>query len=85
MDYLLQARKQQILRELRREKHTITEKEATDISASTDGYSGADLSQVCRNAAMGPIRSLDRDESLEFVTLDDVSITFKVEVQSSIP
>ncbi|KAK3910896.1 Fidgetin-like protein 1, partial [Frankliniella fusca] len=67
----MEARKQQILRELRREKHTITEKEATDISASTDGYSGADLSQVCRNAAMGPIRSLDPDESLEFVTLDD--------------
>ncbi|KAK3916214.1 Fidgetin-like protein 1 [Frankliniella fusca] len=80
----MEARKQQILRELRREKHTITEKEATDISASTDGYSGADLSQVCRNAAMGPIRSLDPDESLEFLTLDDVRAINMEDFKSSL-
>ena len=38
-----------------------------DVSTKTEGYSGADMSNLCKEAAMGPIRSLDysKIESLD--------------------
>ena len=29
------------------------------MASLTDGYSGADMANLCRDAAMGPIRSID--------------------------
>lgn len=44
---------------MRTEKHLLDEKDFTQIAELSDGYSGADLKNLCSEAALGPIRSLD--------------------------
>ncbi len=39
--------------------HSLTEDNVVAIGAKAEGYSGADMSNLCKEAAMGPIRSLD--------------------------
>ncbi|XP_047505420.1 spastin isoform X3 [Pieris napi] len=41
---------------------SISEDELARLSALTDGYSGSDLTALCRDAALGPIRELDPEE-----------------------
>ncbi|CAG9571396.1 katanin-like protein [Leishmania major strain Friedlin] len=38
--------------------HTLTDADLDTLVRSTDGYSGADLKQLCREAAMGPLREM---------------------------
>jgi SpoVK/Ycf46/Vps4 family AAA+-type ATPase len=37
----------------------LTEDDVVAIGAKSEGYSGADMATLCKEAAMGPIRSLD--------------------------
>ena len=58
------SRKQLIMRVLEKErknnnKYDITENEIDDIINKTKGYSGSDLINVCKEAAMMPIRSIE--------------------------
>jgi SpoVK/Ycf46/Vps4 family AAA+-type ATPase len=39
-------------------KHSLTIADFEAVAAATDGYSGADLSALCREAAMGPLRAV---------------------------
>lgn len=41
---------------------SLSEEECSRLSALTDGYSGSDLTALCRDAALGPIRELDPEE-----------------------
>ncbi|XP_013171130.1 PREDICTED: spastin isoform X3 [Papilio xuthus] len=40
----------------------LAEAELARLAALTDGYSGSDLTALCRDAALGPIRELDPEE-----------------------
>ncbi|XP_050666026.1 spastin isoform X3 [Leptidea sinapis] len=41
---------------------TLSDHELARLAALTDGYSGSDLTALCRDAALGPIRELDPEE-----------------------
>ena len=49
----------------------ITKEEFGELIALTDGYSGSDLSAVCKEAAMGPVRELS-SEMLRTVRSEDM-------------
>ncbi|KAG9462197.1 hypothetical protein GDO78_014744, partial [Eleutherodactylus coqui] len=52
------ARKQIVVGLMSRENGSLSEKEVEAIVLQTEGFSGADMTQLCREAALGPIRSL---------------------------
>lgn len=39
-------------------RNALTEEDITWICDQTDGYSGADVDNLCREAALGPVRSV---------------------------
>jgi len=52
------ARIQIINNLLAKERHGVTDDEVVEIGKQTEGYSGADMANLCKEAALGPIRSL---------------------------
>lgn len=44
---------------LHTQNHSLAEDHITEISVRTDGYSGADMDNLCREAALGPIRNIE--------------------------
>ncbi|XP_054847494.1 fidgetin-like protein 1 [Eublepharis macularius] len=52
------ARKQIVSRLMSKEHCSLTEEEVELIVKKSDGFSGADMTQLCREASLGPIRSL---------------------------
>lgn len=52
------ARKQIVVNLMSREHCSFTEQEVESIVMQADGFSGADMTQLCREAALGPIRSI---------------------------
>ena len=72
------SRKQLIMRVLEKErqnnnKYDITEDEIDDIINKTKGYSGSDLINVCKEAAMMPIRSIEDITSCQLEHLRGVT------------
>lgn len=45
---------------MRKQECSLTEEEMDNIAKITDGYSGSDMTNLCREAAIGPIRSIQR-------------------------
>lgn len=41
------------------EKNDLTPDNVEEIAKLTDGYSGADMNNLCKEASLGPIRSID--------------------------
>ncbi|CAK9815634.1 Fidgetin-like protein 1 [Anthophora quadrimaculata] len=73
-----QARKQIINNLLITIPHNLSEEEVNSIAEQSKGYSGADMSNLCKEASMGPIRSISfsqleniRKEDVRQVTVDD--------------
>ena len=54
----------QAARLLSRENSVVSSVEMIDISQRTEGYSGADMANLCKEAAFGPIRSVPVDQIL---------------------
>ncbi|KAJ2158470.1 putative 26S proteasome subunit yta6 [Coemansia sp. RSA 552] len=69
-----QGRRTIVTNLLRRQTHSLTEANLDTICDRTDGYSGADMDTLCREAAFGPIRSIT---DIAAANLEDVrSIDF---------
>lgn len=51
--------------------HTLTEEDLDSLVRHTHGYSGADLKQLCREAAMGPLREMSAGQ-LSAVAVTDL-------------
>ncbi|KAM4026640.1 fidgetin-like protein 1 isoform 2-T6 [Anomaloglossus baeobatrachus] len=56
------ARNQIVVNLMSRENCSLSEKEVEAIVLQAEGFSGADMTQLCREAALGPIRSLQAIE-----------------------
>lgn len=69
------ARKQIIELLMASQRHALTEESVDDICHRTDGYSCADMTNLCKEAAYGPIRSIAL-EDIEHITPDQVLIAF---------
>lgn len=54
-----EARRQLVQQLMHSEKHVLTMGDIKEIANLTDGYSGADMKNLCCEASLGPIRSLD--------------------------
>ncbi|KAH9490010.1 Fidgetin-like protein 1 [Bulinus truncatus] len=71
------ARREIVLNLMAQQKNNLSEREVQVIVDKTDGYSGADMTNLCREAALGPIRSITFEE-METITPEQVRpITFK--------
>ena len=57
------------------ENFFFSESDIDEISSKTDGYSGADMFNLCREAAMGPIRSIAFSQ-MEMMQADQVRERF---------
>ncbi|XP_015119116.1 fidgetin-like protein 1 [Diachasma alloeum] len=72
------ARRQIVENLLRNERHNLTQSDVINIAQLTQDYSGADMANLCKEASMGPIRSIPFDQlenihkdSVRCVTLED--------------
>lgn len=52
------ARRQIVVRLVAQEKNRLEERQLDLVVGATEGFSGADMTQLCREAALGPIRSI---------------------------
>lgn len=65
------ARRQIITNLMTQEKNQLGEPELDSVVAATEGFSGADMTQLCREAALGPIRSIQLSD-IATITADQV-------------
>ncbi|VIO89699.1 SAP1 protein, putative [Brugia malayi] len=62
------ARAQMIFSLLSDQKHNLSDDDVQSIAKLTDGYSGADMKQLCSEAAMIPVRNIVDSFSLDLVS-----------------
>ncbi|CAJ0592158.1 unnamed protein product [Cylicocyclus nassatus] len=51
-------------------KHNLESADFEEVANLTEGYSGADMRQLCAEAAMGPIRDIDNSSSMDIETIE---------------
>ncbi|XP_030603702.1 fidgetin-like protein 1 isoform X2 [Archocentrus centrarchus] len=65
------ARRQIVTNLMAQEKNQLGEHELESVVTATEGFSGADMTQLCREAALGPIRSIQLSD-IATITADQV-------------
>lgn len=65
------ARLQIVTNLMAQEKNQLREQELESVVTATEGFSGADMTQLCREAALGPIRSIQLND-IATITTDQV-------------
>ncbi|XP_010732826.3 fidgetin-like protein 1 [Larimichthys crocea] len=65
------ARWQIVSNLMSQEKNQLREQELESVVTATEGFSGADMTQLCREAALGPIRSIQLTD-IATITADQV-------------
>ncbi|XP_072042630.1 fidgetin-like protein 1 [Amphiura filiformis] len=65
------ARKQIVLNLLSQQNYSLSEEEVEAICQNTDGYSGADMANLCRESALGPIRAIQGTD-IQHISADQV-------------
>ncbi|XP_045212612.2 fidgetin-like protein 1 [Mercenaria mercenaria] len=65
------ARRTIITNLLRQQSYQLTDQQLDTICARTDGFSGADMATLCREAALGPIRDMSFGD-IENISADQV-------------
>ncbi|KAK3866870.1 hypothetical protein Pcinc_027626 [Petrolisthes cinctipes] len=65
------ARQQIIEKLLSNQSHSLGESEVQQVCQQTNGYSGADMANLCREAALGPIRSINFAD-IHHISIDQV-------------
>ncbi|XP_015235614.1 PREDICTED: fidgetin-like protein 1 [Cyprinodon variegatus] len=65
------ARRQIVTNLMAREKNQLRDQELELVVTATDGFSGADMTQLCREAALGPIRGI-RLSDIATISADQV-------------
>ncbi|KAF2011806.1 AAA-domain-containing protein [Aaosphaeria arxii CBS 175.79] len=64
------VRRTQLQTLLGHQKHELSEEDMNQLVASTEGFSGSDITALAKDAAMGPLRSLG--EKLLHMTMDEI-------------
>ncbi|TGZ67512.1 hypothetical protein CRM22_004754 [Opisthorchis felineus] len=77
------ARKQIVVHLFRQQRHSMAPNEFDLIADKTQGYSGADMANLCREAAMGPIRSLS-PEAIQRIACDEVRPVVLADFESAL-
>ncbi|KAI6199769.1 ATPase, AAA family [Aphelenchoides besseyi] len=57
-------------------KHTIDNNSMRKLAERTEGFSGADMRQLCSEAAMGPIREIDCMSNVDIETVKEEDVRF---------
>ncbi|KAG8237827.1 hypothetical protein J437_LFUL002436 [Ladona fulva] len=65
------ARHQIIVKLMSNQRNNLMPEDIDEVAKLTEGYSGADMKNLCREAALGPIRSI-RFEDIERIQPDQV-------------
>ncbi|KAL5972079.1 Fidgetin-like protein 1 [Taenia solium] len=66
-----EARREIVDRLIQQQKHSLTPDDLDTIAVKSEGFSGADVASLCREAAMGPIRGLPL-EVIQSISCQDV-------------
>lgn len=78
-----EARRKIVANLMGREKSQLNAEELEGIVRSTDGFSGADMTQLCREAALGPIRSIQFSD-MATITAEQVRPIFHSDFQEAL-
>lgn len=66
----LEARKEMVRSLLSGQRNDLSDADVMKIGELTEGYSGADMKQLCAEASMGPVREIIESSSLDIATVD---------------
>lgn len=77
------ARQQIVTNLMAREKNQLREEQLERIVTATEGFSGADMTQLCREAALGPIRCIQFGD-ISTITADQVRPILHTDFQDAL-